>query len=152
VEHFSSYQGFYVGSSGFATAKLMLPQDRTIILGDLASPPGLWKTAYKLTGFIHPRWLKRLQELSPQLIHAHFGLDGVLALPLAKKLKIPLILTFHSYYATTEITLNQSKGFYIQTWDFVKSRGSFFENYILGIAIAYFKKLTILLLFLNLSK
>ena len=34
VENFSSYQGFYVGSSGFPTAKSMLPQERTIILGD----------------------------------------------------------------------------------------------------------------------
>ncbi|NEQ73523.1 MAG: glycosyltransferase [Okeania sp. SIO2C9] len=128
VENFSSYQGFYVGSSGFPTAKSMLPQNRTIILGDLASPPGLWKIAYKLTGFIHPRWLKCLQDLSPQLIHAHFGLDGVLALPLAKKLKVPLIITFHGYYATTEKTLNQSKGFYTQTWNFVKNRGQFFRE------------------------
>ncbi|NES74972.1 MULTISPECIES: glycosyltransferase [Okeania] len=127
MENFSSYQGFYVGSSGFFTAKSMIPQDRAIILGYLASPPGLWKTAYKLTGFIHPRWLKSLQDLSPQLIHAHFGLDGVLALPLAKKLNIPLIVTFHGYYATTEITLNQSQSFYAQTWDFVKNRGQFFR-------------------------
>ncbi|MDE5122911.1 MAG: glycosyltransferase, partial [Trichodesmium sp. St19_bin1] len=105
VENFLSYQGFYVGSSGFPIAKSMLPQDRTIILGDLASPGGFWKTAYKLTGFIHPRWLKYLQDLSPQLIHAHFGLDGFLALPLAKKLKVPLIVTFHGYYATTEIII-----------------------------------------------
>ena len=128
VENFLSYQGFYVGSSGFPNAKSMLSQDRTIIMGELASPPGFWKTAYKLTGFIHPRWLKCLQDLSPQLIHAHFGLDGVLALPLAKKLNLPLIVTFHGYYATTEIELNQSKGFYAHTWDFVKHRGQFFRE------------------------
>lgn len=128
VENFSSYQGFYVGSSGFPTAKSMLPQDRTIILGNLAFPPGFWKTAYKLTGFIHPTWLKYLQDLSPQLIHAHFGLDGVLALPLAKKLQVPLILTFHGYYATVEIKLSQSQSFYAQTWNFVNNRGQFFRE------------------------
>ncbi|MBE9126813.1 MULTISPECIES: glycosyltransferase [unclassified Coleofasciculus] len=128
VEKFSSYQGFYVGTSRFPTAKSMLPQDRIIILGDLASPPELWKTVYKLTGFIHPRWLKPLQDLSPRLIHAHFGLDGVLVLPLAKKLNVPLIVTFHGYYATTELALNQSKGLYSQTWDFIKNRGQFYRE------------------------
>ena len=129
VENFSSYQGFYVGSSRFTTAKLMLPQNRTIILGELAFPPGFWKTAYKLTGFIHPHWIKRLQELSPQLLHAHFGLDGVLAMPLAKKLKVPLIVTFHGYYATTEIKLSQSsKSLNSQIWNFVKHRGQFFRE------------------------
>ena len=128
VENFLSYQGFYVGSSGFPIAKSMLPQDRTIILGELGSPGGLWKTAYKLTGFIHPLWLKCLQDLSSQLIHAHFGLDGFLALPLAKKLKVPLIVTFHGYYATTEIIINQPQSLTTQTRNFVKNRGQFFRE------------------------
>ncbi|MEB3886871.1 glycosyltransferase [Lyngbya sp. CCY1209] len=128
VENFSSYRGFYVGTSRFPTATSMLPQERTIVLGDLASPPGFWKTAYKLTGFVHPRWLKPLQDLSPRLIHAHFGLDGVLALPLARKLNLPLIVTFHGYFATAEIELNQSKSFYANTRDFVKNRGQFYRE------------------------
>lgn len=37
------------------------------------------------------------------LIHAHFGPNGVLAMPLAQKLKIPLLVTFHGY----DITLNR---------------------------------------------
>lgn len=36
----------------------------------------------------------------PLLIHAHFGVEGVYALPLAKRLKIPLITTFHGFDAT----------------------------------------------------
>jgi len=128
VENFSSYQGFYVGSSRFPTAQSMLPQERTIVLGDLASPPGFWKTTYKLTGFVHPRWLKPLQDLSPRLIHAHFGLDGVFALPLARTLKLPLLVTFHGYFATAEIELNQSKSFYAKTRDFVNNRGQFYRE------------------------
>jgi len=34
------------------------------------------------------------------LIHAHFGFDGVYAMPLARKAKIPLIVTFHGIDAT----------------------------------------------------
>lgn len=37
------------------------------------------------------------------LIHAHFGPNGVYAMPLAQKLKIPLVVTFHGY----DITLNR---------------------------------------------
>ena len=36
----------------------------------------------------------------PSLIHAHFGIDGVYALVLAKRLNIPLITTFHGFDAT----------------------------------------------------
>lgn len=34
------------------------------------------------------------------LIHAHFGTDGVYAMALADKLKIPLVVTFHGYETT----------------------------------------------------
>ncbi len=36
----------------------------------------------------------------PALIHAHFGVNGVYALPLARRLGIPLITTFHGFDAT----------------------------------------------------
>lgn len=36
----------------------------------------------------------------PALIHAHFGIEGVYALPLAKRLGIPLVTTFHGFDAT----------------------------------------------------
>ena len=40
----------------------------------------------------------RLREL--HLLHAHFGPDGVCALPLARSLGIPLIVTFHGFDCT----------------------------------------------------
>ena len=36
----------------------------------------------------------------PALIHAHFGVEGVYALPLAQRLGIPLVTTFHGFDAT----------------------------------------------------
>ncbi len=39
------------------------------------------------------------------LIHAHFGTDGVYAMELAEKLKIPLLVTFHGF----DITIARSK-------------------------------------------
>ena len=39
------------------------------------------------------------------LIHAHFGVDGVYAMALAEKLKIPFLVTFHGY----DITIHREK-------------------------------------------
>jgi colanic acid/amylovoran biosynthesis glycosyltransferase len=46
--------------------------------------------------------MKGLEGLS--LIHAHFGPDGVYAMPLAEHLGLPLVVTFHGY----DITLNRT--------------------------------------------
>ncbi len=48
-----------------------------------------------------PRPYQRLlARRAPALIHAHFGTDGVVALPLARRLGIPLVTTFHGFDAT----------------------------------------------------
>jgi colanic acid/amylovoran biosynthesis glycosyltransferase len=40
---------------------------------------------------------RRLEAERPDLIHAHFGTDGLLALPIAERLGIPLVTTLHGY-------------------------------------------------------
>lgn len=40
---------------------------------------------------------RRLAAERPHLIHAHFGTDGLIALPLADKLGIPLVTTLHGH-------------------------------------------------------
>jgi colanic acid/amylovoran biosynthesis glycosyltransferase len=44
-----------------------------------------------------------LRPHRPVLIHAHFGVEGVYALRLAKQLGIPLVTTFHGFDATTTL-------------------------------------------------
>lgn len=44
-----------------------------------------------------PRLTERLRRTSPALIHAHFATDGLLALPLARALGVPLVTTLHGY-------------------------------------------------------
>lgn len=39
----------------------------------------------------------RLRAEAPALVHAHFGTDGLLALPLAERLGVPLVTTFHGH-------------------------------------------------------
>lgn len=45
--------------------------------------------------------LEKIRPHNPALIHAHFGVEGVYALGLAKALQIPLVTTFHGFDATT---------------------------------------------------
>src|SRR3954470_9296080 len=47
-----------------------------------------------------PRLLRRLREARPALIHAHFATDGLLALPLAEALGVPLVTTLHGFDVT----------------------------------------------------
>ncbi len=46
-------------------------------------------------------YLRLLADRRIALIHAHFGVEGVYALPIARRLKIPLVTTFHGFDATT---------------------------------------------------
>jgi colanic acid/amylovoran biosynthesis glycosyltransferase len=47
-----------------------------------------------------PRMTAALKRHTPDLIHAHFGTDGAVALPLARSLNIPLLVTFHGFDAS----------------------------------------------------
>ncbi|HEV2748016.1 MAG TPA: glycosyltransferase [Allosphingosinicella sp.] len=40
---------------------------------------------------------ERLRPWAPQIVHAHFGTDGLTALPLARALGVPLLTTLHGY-------------------------------------------------------
>ncbi|SRR5579875_134997 len=65
-------------------------------LGGWALPSILWQMTTR-----NPRPYERLLKgHRPALIHAHFGIEGVHALPLAKRLRVPLITTFHGFDAT----------------------------------------------------
>ncbi len=43
-----------------------------------------------------------LAALNPRLVHAHFGRGGALALPIARRLDVPLVVTFHGGDATKD--------------------------------------------------
>jgi glycosyltransferase involved in cell wall biosynthesis len=55
--------------------------------------PGLAGLRFKLTGTVPD--LPALSALTPALVHAQFGRGGALALPLARQLGVPLVVTFH---------------------------------------------------------
>lgn len=46
-------------------------------------------------------FFQQLRAANPSIIHAHFAIDGVQALPIAKKLDIPLVVSLHGFCVTS---------------------------------------------------
>lgn len=63
----------------------------------LTSTSSIGQFWFKQTGKLS---LKNINNLNPQVIHAHFGRGGALVLPLAQKLGLPLYVTYHGGDAT----------------------------------------------------
>ncbi|HTJ62766.1 MAG TPA: glycosyltransferase [Alphaproteobacteria bacterium] len=93
----SRYRPLYVGRLRQGEGP---PGAESRVLADLG---GIWKWPriglQMLTRDPRP-YLRLLAGRSPALIHAHFGVEGVYALPVAKRLGIPLVTTFHGFDAT----------------------------------------------------
>jgi colanic acid/amylovoran biosynthesis glycosyltransferase len=98
----TEFTAIYV-SPQWASPSLELPPDRTVVL---CSDPGaskflnrLRQVPFKVAGY-DPFFFRRVAAHHPTLLHAHFGPAGLTALPLARWLKIPLIVTFHGFDVT----------------------------------------------------
>jgi glycosyltransferase involved in cell wall biosynthesis len=48
-----------------------------------------------------PQFVRGLRQHQPALLHAHFAVDAAIALPLARQLGIPLLVTLHGYDVTS---------------------------------------------------
>lgn len=91
LRHFTPY---YVGSR--FKKGLLTPQERTLILNRGGLLGWANQIPYTLAGFA-PTFFQRLRKLNPVLVHAHFGVSGVLALPLRRQLQIPMLVTYHGH-------------------------------------------------------
>ncbi len=87
----------YAGSR--RVAGLDLPEDTTLTINPGNLSGKIREARFKLFGKA-PRLVRRLREFKPVLIHAHFGPDGLRALPLSRILRVPLVVTFHGSDAT----------------------------------------------------
>lgn len=97
AESLRSFVPYYVGSR--RVQGLSLPKERTLVVnqGGIAGTVG--EACHQLLGW-EPAFARRVRALDPVLVHAHFGPDGVRALPLARFLRLPLLVTFHGYDVT----------------------------------------------------
>jgi glycosyltransferase involved in cell wall biosynthesis len=80
-------------------AGLGLPKERTLIVNRGGLLGKIGEVSTKLRGF-GPAFVQQVKNLHPVLVHAHFGQDGAIALPLVKNLQVPLVVTFHGLDAT----------------------------------------------------
>lgn len=71
---------------------------RAFTLNDLHGPLGV--AGFKQFGLVSPQLRERLLAEKPIAIHAHFGKSGAYALPLARALKLPLVVTYYGGDAT----------------------------------------------------
>lgn len=86
----------------------------------------------------HPKlFYEALSADSPVLIHAHFGVEGSYALPLAKKFDIPLITTFHGFDATSS-TLNLCFSKKLSWINYLLHRRELKQHGTLFIAVSHF--------------
>ncbi len=65
-----------------------------VVLAEHSLIPGLGKLMLK-TGRVPGRWLRAMAARSPVLVHAHFGTNAPPAVLIARKLGLPLIVTYH---------------------------------------------------------
>ena len=97
AERLHRYQPLYLGRLRYGAPPAGV---EALALQDLAPQMRLLPAAWHmLSASPHP-YLYMLAGRRPDLIHAHFGVEGVYALPLAARLGVPLVTTFHGFDAT----------------------------------------------------
>lgn len=81
-----------------------LPLDESRVITATTGNSSCSKTqrqVYLRTG-LAPGFLRRLRTVEAELIHAHFAVDACAALPIQRRLRIPMIVTLHGYDVTSE--------------------------------------------------
>ena len=96
AESLNAFRAVYVGLK--QVAGLTLPEGRCILLAE-GRGNRFRRARLKMLG-PSATVIKGLAALRPALMHAHFGPDAMQAMPIARLLNIPLVVTFHGYDAT----------------------------------------------------
>jgi len=78
---------------------LPLPEGRSHVIDETGILGSTRKALYRFFG-LAPGLARELRRIKPVLVHAHFGLDGVPGLWLARRLDVPLVVTFHGFDVT----------------------------------------------------
>ncbi|MGQ9765715.1 MAG: glycosyltransferase [Armatimonadota bacterium] len=94
------YRAYMLGAKWPRGPAIPLPPDRVRVL-NAGGISGLWQEIrWKVLAQVPAEVLRWARRLQPALLHAHFGPDGAVAMPLAKALGIPLVVSFHGTDAT----------------------------------------------------
>ena len=98
----NTYCGFEELSPKFIGMRLAGPvgERDPLVLEQEFSWSGVQEALFKQAGWLPSSLVDKLGKIKAPLMHAHFGKSGAIALPLAEKLGIPLVVTFHGGDAT----------------------------------------------------
>ena len=126
-EALSSFSPQFVGSYDVIGGLEIAASRRHILRGSWQGK--LADMALKL-GWLTPYVRRLLKRLQPRLIHAHFGPNGLTALPMSSRMGVPLVTTFHGFDVTIERPTRKSHGWlhlrYLRHRDTLAQRGSLF--------------------------
>ena len=134
AEALRCYQPHYVGMR--LVQGLQIPAERTLAVNEGGLLGRMNEISTKVKGFA-PNFVQKIRHLTPVLIHAHFGLDGAMVLPLARNLQLPLLVTFHGFDITVrDEYANPSVG----QWIYLRRREELKQEARLFIAVSKFIK------------
>ena len=97
ARHLRRYRPLFLGRLRYAETPAGL---ESLALEDLARRSPMALVAWQLVTRDTRPYRRLLGERRVGLIHAHFGTNAVYALPLARRLGVPLVTTFHGHDAT----------------------------------------------------
>lgn len=137
AENLETFTPFFAGYKRVENG-LPLPDKSTLVSSDKISNRNTISEVLMKQSKWNPRLTNRMRQINPKLIHAHFGPDGVLALPFAKRLNIPLVTTFHGYDVTIEDKYLMEQSFNVR--HFVKNRTHLINEGTHFIAVSNFIK------------
>jgi colanic acid/amylovoran biosynthesis glycosyltransferase len=129
----SEFEPVYAGSRMVAGLDLSEEQVYTINQGNARGQ--ILELSYKLFGFA-PHFTQRLRALNPFLLHAHYGPNGLRALPIAEELAIPLIVTFHGSDASLTDLRYQKTSYGFRRY--VANKGKLSKSSALFLAVSKF--------------
>jgi len=132
LQHFAP---IYVGSRKIMNP-LPLDEQRVKVLNKGTMLGWIREAIFKYFGKA-PFFLYSLKKSKPKFIHAHYGFGGVVALPIKKKLKIPMVVTFHGHDATAT---DESGKQYFTHRLYVRKRSELQKQAVLFIAVSNFIK------------
>lgn len=108
TQSLTRYEPYFLGRKRVRGLELPAERVRVINRGSLFGRLSDWR--FTVRGQLPDQVLRALRKEPPALIHAHFAVDACLALPIARELDVPLIVTMHGYDVTTrdEVFLRRS--------------------------------------------
>lgn len=130
-ESLKGFRAYYAGSKRFAD--VVLPEDRVFAVNSGGRKGRVAEGLFKVFGWA-PALYSWADALRPALLHAHYGIDGALTLPLAQHLRVPLVVTFHGY----EVMMGDAyaaRSFYLHR-KYIRARRRLAERGTLFIAVS----------------